>query len=149
MEEIMLDSLRQALFEFYMYSQMDPAEVAKFLGEKGMTAKSFAETVGKEAEEGRTPKDLTGLDYVEADKNAAGGLVTGVSGGLAMVRAAAGEGLASIGPGERILPAGGAGRGGDQFNINVNGIGGNDLARFLQVKVADGIVEYKRRERFA
>lgn len=148
MEEIMLGSLRQALFEFYMYSQMDPSEVAKFLGEEGMSAKEFAETVGKKAEEGRTPKDFTGLDYVEADKNAAGGLVTSVNGGLAMVRAAAGEGLASIGPGERILPAG-AGRGGDQFNINVNGIGGNDLARFLQVKVADGIVEYKRRQRFA
>lgn len=147
MEEIMLDSIRQGLFEYFMYSQMDPAEVAKFMGEEGMTAKEFSERVGKEAEEGRTPKDFTGLDYVEADKNAAGGLVTSVNGGLAMVRAAAGEGLASIGPGERILPAGG-GRGGDQFNISVNGIGGNDLARFLHVKVADGIAEYKRRQRF-
>lgn len=147
MEEIMLDSIRQGLFEYFMYSQMDPAEVAKFMGEEGMTAKEFSERVGKEAEEGRTPKDFTGLDYVEADKNDAGGLVTSVNGGLAMVRAAAGEGLASIGPGERILPAGGD-RGGDQFNISVNGIGGNDLARFLHVKVADGIAEYKRRQRF-
>ncbi len=148
MENVLLSSIRKALFEFYMYSQMDPGEVAKFLSKNGMTAEQFAETVGREAEEGRTPKDFTGgLEYTQAPGNADGGLVTGVNGGLAMVRAAAGEGLASIGPGERILPAG-AGRGGDQFNINVSGIGGNDLARFLQVKVADGIVEYKRRQRF-
>lgn len=146
-EEATLASLRKALFEYFMYSDMDPQEVAKFLAEEGMTGQQFAETVGKKAEEGRTPKDFTGLGYVEADKNASGGLVTGVNGGLAMVRAAAGEGLASVGPGERIVPAG-AGRGGDQFHINVNGIGGSDLARFLQVKVADGIVEYKRRQRY-
>ncbi len=148
MENVLLSSIRKALFEFYMYSQMDPGEVAKFLSKNGMTAEQFAETVGREAEEGRTPKDFTGgLEYTQAPGNADGGIVTGINGGLALVRAAAGEGLASVGPGERILPAG-AGRGGDQFNINVAGIGGNDLARFLQVKVADGIVEYKRRQRF-
>jgi tape measure domain-containing protein len=49
--------------------------------------------------------------------NAKGGMVTGVSGGLAnVVRAAPGEGLASIGTGEQIVPAGATG------GVNVGGV---------------------------
>jgi hypothetical protein len=77
--------------------------------------------------------------------NAAGGLVTGISGGMAQVSPAAGEGLASVGRGERILPAGG---GSASIAIHVNGIGGQDLANFLKEKVNQGIHEYKRREKF-
>lgn len=49
-----------------------------------------------------------------------GGLVTGMSGGVATVKAAPGEGLASIGVGERIIPASGAGGGASIGNINVS-----------------------------
>lgn len=150
MEEAVLEALRQGLFEFYMYSKLDPEAVAKFMGDEGMTATDFAKKVGEEAEAGRTPKDLTGLSYVEtAQQNASGGVVAGVNGGLAMVRAAAGEGLASVGPGERIIPAGGGSGGSLTIPIHVDGIGGKDLARHLHVTVADAIAAYKRRERFA
>lgn len=50
--------------------------------------------------------------------HASGGLVTDVGGGLATVQAAPGEGLTSIGKGERIVPAGG-GSGGSGLTINV------------------------------
>ena len=79
--------------------------------------------------------------------NAAGGLVTGISGGMAQVSPAPGEGLASVGRGERILPAG-AGGGGASIAISVNGLGGQDLANFLKEKVNQGVHEYKRREKF-
>jgi hypothetical protein len=79
--------------------------------------------------------------------HASGGMVTGVSNGLAQVTAAAGEGLASIGKGERIIPRGG-GTGSTVVNLHVDGLGGEDLARYLKGRVNDAIYEYKRRERF-
>ena len=71
--------------------------------------------------------------------------MTGIANGMAMV-AAHGEGLASVGRGERIVPAGGGGNGGG-VQINVNGIGGQDLARLIHGRVVEGIREFKRRER--
>jgi hypothetical protein len=64
---------------------------------------------------------------------------------MAQVRAAAGEGLTSIGKGEAIVPSGG---GGANVNLTVNGLGGDDLANYLKVKMNDAIYEYKRREKF-
>lgn len=71
--------------------------------------------------------------------------MTGINGGLAMVQASAGEGLASIGRGERIVPAGG---GATNVSVAVNGIGGRDLEQLIRARVIDGIAEYKRRERY-
>jgi hypothetical protein len=81
-----------------------------------------------------------------AQGNAMGGLVTGVARGMAIV-ASQGEGLASVGKGERIVPAGGGG-GASGVNVVVNGIGGPDLARLIEGKVVEGIREYRRREKF-
>ena len=44
--------------------------------------------------------------------HAGGGMVSGVANGMAQVSPAPGEGLTSIGKGERIVPAGGGGPGG-------------------------------------
>jgi hypothetical protein len=77
--------------------------------------------------------------------NASGGTVTGIANGIA-VTAAAGEGLASIGRGERIVPAGSGG--GTNVQVSVNGIGGRDLANLIESKVIAGIREFKRREKF-
>ena len=79
--------------------------------------------------------------------NATGGVVTGISGGIANISPAPGEGLASIGRGERIVPNGGGG-GGPNISIQVDGIGGADLANFIKGKVNEGIYEYKRREKY-
>jgi hypothetical protein len=78
------------------------------------------------------------------EATASGGMVTGIANGMAVV-AAQGEGLASVGRGERISPAGGGGSPG--IHVSVNGIGGHELARLIEGKVVDGIREYKRRER--
>jgi len=144
MEQATLDAVRKALFEYYMYSAIeDRSKVADYLAKGGGDIGTFAEEVGISAQSGMLATDILGA-------NAGGGVVAGVRGGLAQVTAAAGEGLASVGPGERIVPAGRppAGGGAITIPINVNGVGGDDLARIIQTKVIDGIAEYKRRERF-
>jgi hypothetical protein len=129
---------QDALAEYALYTASDPGGVLKRMKDSGFegVAKS-AELLGNQMETAKK----------EATANAAGGLVTGISGGMAQISPAAGEGLASVGRGERILPAG-AGGGGASISINVNGLGGQDLANFLKEKVNQGIHEYKRREKF-
>jgi hypothetical protein len=142
MEQATLDAVRKALFEYYMYSAVeDRSKVADYLAKGGGDIGTFATNVGEMALSGMTATDVLA-------GNQAGGMVTGVRGGLAQVTAAAGEGLASVGRGEKIIPAGGAPAGGTSIVIPVNGIGGEELARVIRSKVIDGIAEYKRKERF-
>ena len=132
-----LDSLRTALAEYAMYSSDDPAKVLQNMKDSGLGAVvGQAEAIEKAREDAGKPP---------LKANASGGMVTGVAGGRAVI-AAQGEGLASVGKGERIVPPGG--RGGGGVVVNVNGIGGADLANLLQKKIAEGIYEYKRREKF-
>lgn len=128
---------QDALAEYALYTASDPGGVLKRMKDSGFegVVKS-AELLGNQMETAKK----------EATANAAGGLVTGVAGGMAQISPAAGEGLASVGRGERILPAGAGG--GSSIAITVNGIGGQDLANFLKEKVNQGIHEYKRREKF-
>lgn len=147
-EEAVLSAMRVALFEFYMYSEIeDRSEVANYLkNHPTMSPQDFSKTIGEGGLKGVVAHDTIG--GTEAPANARGGLVTDVNGGLATVRAAAGEGLASVGRGERIVSSGGGGSGAN-VNVNVNGIGGRDLEQIIRAKVIDGIAEYKRRERFS
>lgn len=145
-EAAMLSALRTALFEFYMYSATDRSTLlsamkAGGVSSPGQMAPYFA---GKSLDSGSTTGAVAGLAAGEARPNASGGMVTGIANGMAMV-ASHGEGLASVGRGERIVPAGGGG--GHGVHVSVNGIGGQDLARMIEGKVVDGIREYKRRER--
>jgi len=124
-----LDAIRTGMFEYAMYTSADPTRILDQIKKTGLPE------VG-----------ALGADYEKKAKaNASGGLVTGISGGLAQISPASGEGLASIGRGERIVPAGGGG--GGSINVNVNGIGGADLANLIRGKVAEGIYEYKRKEK--
>jgi hypothetical protein len=129
---------QDALAEYALYTASDPSGVLKKMKDSGFQGVGKLATTLEgqmdEAKKSRTPG------------HAAGGLVTGISGGMAQISPAAGEGLASIGRGERILPAGGGG--GASISLTVNGIGGQDLANFLKEKVNQGIHEYKRREKF-
>jgi hypothetical protein len=128
-----LDALRTALFEYYMYSGLDRGSVAA-----GLKAGTFnATNFGKQVVQNST---ATGTVMVPP-ANAEGGVVA---------RPPSGEFFASVAPGETIVPRGGATQGGGSVNItlNVNGIGGQDLARHLENKVNEGIYEYKRREKF-
>lgn len=144
MEEPMLSALRTALFEFYLYSGTDRSTLLAAMKKGGVTsgAEASARFGGSAVQTGSTLSAVT--DLMTAPGNAAGGRVTGVANGVAMV-AAHGEGLASVGRGERIVPAGGAGTPG--IHVSVNGVGGQDLARLIEGKVVEGIRDYKRRER--
>lgn len=134
-----LEALRKGLFEYAMYTAEDPAKLLENIGKSGF------EEVGKMAD---AFKDNPNQSLLQ--KNATGGIVTSVNGGIAQIKQLPpGEGLASIGPGERIIPAGGGGGGpGGGVTVNVNGIGGADLANYLKAKIADAIYEYKRKEKF-
>ena len=144
MEASMLSALRTALFEYYMYSGTDRGTLLTAMNKGGVTdPRQMAAYFGQKSVEGAST--LPALEGIAtAQGNAAGGLVTGIANGMAVV-AAHGEGLASVGRGERIVPAGGGG--GPGVNVSVNGVGGQDLARLIEGKVVEGIREYKRRER--
>ena len=67
----------------------------------------FAVTDAAANEAARNRAGVGGLDPAMQkvlDKHASGGIVAGIHGGIATVRPAAGEGLVSIGAGERIVP---------------------------------------------
>jgi|SRR5688572_616763 len=147
LEKSMLSALRTALFEFYLYSATDRGTMLAAMESGGVTdprevAQRFRE---KAVETGSTLGSIEDLAKPrQMPANAAGGMVTGIGNGMAMV-AAHGEGLASVGRGERIVPAGGGASSG--VSVIVNGIGGQALARLIEGKVVEGIREYKRRER--
>jgi hypothetical protein len=127
----MLDSLRTALYEFYLYKDVAQGDVQKAMmgglkpAELGpMLAEQFGKGVG--------PQQA----LASYQKNAEGGVVTGVSGGVAQVRRLpSGEGLASVGPGERIVPAGGGG--GDSRRIEVILSLKGDLGKIIDARASD------------
>ena len=134
---------KDALFEYALYTSTDPAGLLKKMSDSGFEgldtkAAGFASDQAKRVGEGKGT----------LIPHASGGVVTGISGGFANVSPAPGEGLTSIGRGEKIVPAGGGGGGGD-VHLHVNGIGGADLANYLKGQIAQGIHEYKRREKFS
>ncbi len=143
-EGSVLKAVRTALFEYYMYKDLNPQTMIDTMKGGGYTPSTIGSSI--------TDLSLrTGVSpSISADVlkgHASGGTVTGVSDGLARVTAAAGEGLASVGRGERIVPAGRSGSS-TPVNVTVNGVGGDDLRKIIEAKVIDGIHEYKRRERF-
>jgi len=148
MGDSVLKAVRTALFEYYMYKDLKQEDVVKAMS-GGMNGASYSQSYSTGANAGRTGQQQVNFmnGVPAAPAHASGGMVTGIANGMA-VTAAAGEGLASIGKGERIIPKGAGGGGTGPITVNVNGVGGDDLAKVIQAKVIDGIYEYKRRERF-
>jgi hypothetical protein len=145
-EGSVLKAVRTALFEYYMYKDLNPQTVIDTMRGGGYTPSTIGSAItDMSLRTGGSPE----ISAKVLQGHATGGMVTGVSDGLARVTAAAGEGLASVGPGERIVPAAGRGGGGlPPINVSVPGVGGDDLRKIIEAKVIDGIHEYKRRERF-
>lgn len=146
-ESSVLAAVRTALFEYYMYKDMDQAMVSTAMASGGWSARSFSQLVGEGAKGGMYGEALLG-NMGQLKPNASGGIVTGVNNGIATVTAAAGEGLASVGAGERILPRGGGAGGGDTYQITVAGVGGRELAELIKASTIDTVYEYKRRQKF-
>jgi hypothetical protein len=150
-EEGVLDPIRTALFEYYMYSGLDREGVAKTLA-TGMTITDFASRVGTAAQKGVLPEDeFTGMNVAEPEEKQHGGLVSGVSkGGLAIFRRPPGEGVTGIRPGERIVPAyGGGGGGGGRATADVRVSLSPDAQKLIQTEVSHGIYEHERHKRTA
>lgn len=142
MEKSVLDAARVALFEYYMYSDLDRDKVSKAMQDNGLDSKSFGKSfLGASSDLSTTHGAL--LDK-GLPRNAAGGIVSSIGSGLAAISPAPGEGLASIGKGEQIVPAGG-GRG-STVNLTVNG--SPDMGQWLKPKVLELVKEYDRRKKF-
>ena len=138
-----LDAIRKGLFEYYLYSGLDRSSVALGL-KNGMDPLALASGITSRVAE------TASLDaaYMSLQPNAAGGVVSGIAGDLAQVRrfppAPPGEGWASVGQGEKIIPAGG--RGGGQ-SVKVELELKDDLKRFVKANVVNGVAEFERNKR--
>jgi len=138
-----LDANREALLEYFFYKDADKKKVLERL----KSGASTMTTLGKDYAASQISGDGA-MDLGESEKHATGGYVTGIRNGIAQVqKAPSGEGFASIGPGERIVPKNGGG--GGNISIHVNGVGGNELANVIKGHVMNGIAEYNRRNKFS
>jgi hypothetical protein len=147
-QDVIYKGAQQALFEYALYTAQDPASTLKKMKDSGFGGLgAMADTFQKQQELAKGSKQDTLL--FGPGGNAAGGIVTGINGGIANVNPAPGEGLTSIGRGERILPAGAGGGAAGDIHLHVDGLGGADLANFLKGEIARGVHEYKRREKFS
>jgi hypothetical protein len=145
MSEAVYQGAAKALFEYYMYSAIDQKVMATAL-KSGVSQQAVRQGVTS----GEAPDAVIGKLQAEALKgNASGGVVTGIAGNLAKVAsfptAAPGEGLASVGPGETISPAGGRGGGGGSTKVELELKG--DLRRFINARVVDGVGQFERNKR--
>lgn len=165
--ESVIKAVRTALVEYYMLQQLDQDEVAEHLKERGGGLAALMEAIGKGVALGKTTKEITGLDTKNdskkerkqrdgespedyskrmraLDDNAAGGMVTSIAGGIANVRAAAGEGLASVGVGETISSRGKSGSGsGGSVHITLS----PDAARLIRAEAQNQIYAHEGRKR--
>ena len=136
-----LEAIRTGLFEYYMYKDLDQKVVAQGLRGGAFSPGSFGSGVVGGATTMGSPQAALGKML---SPNADGGLVTSIANGIANVRSAPGEGLASVGTGERITPAGGRGGGGNlKVELELKG----DLRRFIDARVVEGAAEHDRNKR--
>ena len=142
-EDSTLGAIRQGLFEYYMYSGLDRTMVSAGLASGAFTPANFgAQILGGAQEFGSPQAALANL----VAPNAEGGIVASITNGAANVsRLPPGEGWASVGPGEKILPAGARGGGGGTTKIELELKG--DLRRFVDARVVDGAANFERNKR--
>jgi len=149
-----LDAIRTGLFEYYMYSQLEGADVAKGLKTGAWTPENIGEKLVKGAtEKGVAPTGIAAellgggkkkTKVTTAEPKQAGGLVTSIVNGQANVaRLPPGEGWTPIGVGERIIPAGGGRAGNVKVELALRG----DLSRFITARVVEGAAEFERNKR--
>jgi len=149
-KEAVLDAARTALFEYWMYSEMDRGQVADLMRESNLSVEDFARPFSEQIGTGDElyGNMSTGEVGAGGEPNQHGGLVTHVRDGLAVVQPPPpGEGYAAIGPGEEIRPAYARGRGGGGGTTNVHITLDPNAQRLIRAQVMDGIYEYKQRER--
>jgi hypothetical protein len=152
LEESILNAVRVALVEYKLYKDVNIKDFVEQVGKIGFDPKKFGPELlkaGKEKKLGEEPYKFVLAAEAAGEKKQAGGYIVGQNpdGTAKVLRPPAGEMPTYIGPGETIVPKGGrGGTGGANVSITVNGVGGNDLARMVEVAATDAILKYKRRE---
>ena len=136
-----LDAIRTGLFEYYMYKDLDQGAVAQGLMQGKLTPGGFGQGIVGGARATGSPQGA--LSGMLLGANADGGIVSSIANGIAHVRPAPGEGLASVGTGERISPRGGGGGGNVKVELELKG----DLRRFIDARVVDGTAQFERNKR--
>jgi hypothetical protein len=132
-----LEAVRKALFEYYLYKDLSQQSVMNAMKSGSITPENLGATLTDRFATGTTSDQA-----ITMSPNAMGGLVTGVSNGLAMVQAPMGEGLASIGAGERIMPAGGGG-GAQVIELRLKG----DLGRLIEARAQNVVAKNESMKR--
>lgn len=146
-EEAVLKSVRTALVEYFLLQDLSPDDVAEYITNTNDSFDAFMSNINKGVRAGKSVEDITGLKREEADEEQTGGVVTGVRGGLALVKSAAGEGLTSIGKGEVIVPKGGTitrpgeGGGGGTIRIMLD----PNAAKLIRAEAHNAIYEHEAR----
>jgi hypothetical protein len=127
-EDSTLEALRQALYEYYLYKDLKTEDVGTAI-RAGVAPRELGQALAEQLELGVTPdKAISTLHG-----NASGGMVTSIANGMAQVSPAPGEGLASVGKGERIMSAGGGGSGKMVVELVMNG----DLKRLIRAEASN------------
>jgi hypothetical protein len=142
------DAASDALADYYMLQQADHASVKKAIdagNDPRAIASGLRQAVMKNAgapKPSASPVEdfFATMGKQKATAHQAGGMVTGVAGGMALVHPAPGEGLASVGKGEKITPAGGGGGGGQVIELRLKG----DLARIIDARSYNAIANHER-----
>ena len=150
-KDAVYDAAGEALEDYYMLQSADKGAVTNAL-KKGVPLKGLGAKLGAAAQPGKnkngTVRAAMGSDEAlqkmaaapKAPGNAAGGLVTGIgANGMAQVSPAPGEGLASVGKGERIMPAGGGGGGAQVIELRLRG----DLGRIIDVRAQNVVSNHE------
>lgn len=132
--DAVLDAMREALFEYFMYSGMDKTAVAQGLKDGTFTANNFGKGVVSKA---------TGTGTVSVPSPPGG-----ANGGVVMKPRSPDSVFAAVQPGETILPRGAGGQGGVTIPITVNGPGGQELANMMQSAAIDVVQQWQRKQRF-
>jgi len=101
------EAASEALGDYYVLTHTAQSEVLGAI-QKGMDPKYLGREIGSSLKAGRGNVAGGTISDVLLQRNAAGGMVTAVRDGLAVVRPPAGEGIAAVGPGERIGGGGGS-----------------------------------------
>jgi hypothetical protein len=135
-EDSTLKSLRTALLEqaLFMIATTDPEKLKGWTADMGASAADvFKATVKRVGE-------IAPTGFESLAKTATGGLVTGVPGGVASImRPAPGEGLASVGVGETIVPRGGGG--GQRVEVSIR-LDGDLTKKLIKAQASNAIVEH-------
>jgi len=157
-EDSVLDAMRVALMEYALYKDTASTDLAGML--KGIDPKAFSRGLMDEVKaKGVLPKEFGGGGE-KGKKGGAqqkGGYIVGTNpdGSARVLTPPAGEVPIYAAPGEAVLNskqqravAGGQrGGGGDlHLHVQVNGVGGQDLAAYVEKAASNAVYEYKRRE---